>query len=61
MFRILYEHIYQDNKTYIEAAANSDDTLPEGNYVTGSNCLIVDTLDVKFFNEDADTGSKWGE
>ena len=61
MFRILYEQIYQGNKLYIEAAANSNDTLPEGNYVTGSSCVIVDSLDVKFFNEDAGTGSKWGE
>lgn len=57
--RVLEEKIYDGDLRYIEATATSSDTLPEGNFVTGSCVLIVDTKDVKFFNEDAAAGSKW--
>ena len=59
MFRILVDRQYDNEKRYIEAACNSDDTLPEENFVTGSSCLITDEKKIKFFDEDAAAGEKW--
>lgn len=54
-YRILKSVPYDGERTYIEAAGNATDTLPEGNFINGSWALDVDNRKVYFYSEADET------
>lgn len=58
MVRVLVDQLFEGNKHYIEAAGLAEDDKPEGNLVTGSQYLTVDTTKVYLWDE---TNEQWHE
>ena len=60
VIRILENRIYDDSKSYIEAAGLSTDTKPTGTIITGSLFMEADTGDVYVFDEESGDWTKIG-
>ena len=52
----LYERQITKNKTYVEFAGLSTESVPAGNYVTGSLLHVVDSAVIKAYNA---TSGEW--
>lgn len=50
-----------DSRYYVEAACNSGDTKPTGEYITGSKCVEVDTGKIFLYDEAAEATDPWIE
>lgn len=50
-----------DSRYYVEAACNSADTKPTGEYITGSKCVEVDTGKIFLYDETAEATDPWIE
>lgn len=64
MVRIVEDNLYGHNADgnelhYIEGFCLSTDTKTVDNFVTGSKFTEIDTGDVYYFDEDANSGSEW--
>lgn len=54
-YRITKRVHYNDERDYIEAAGNANDTKPQGRFINGSWCLDVDNRKVYFYSEAEET------
>lgn len=59
--RYLVDELFTGDLHFVIIAGDSNETKPEGSFISGSMFLEVDTGKGYLFNENGTAGSKWTE